>query len=130
MPVKMVSVNKFSTDFTVTKMPEQLIYSDSFYSYLNAGPRATPHWVGLASRSGLQDPESRDPVPDAETLGLGVRYRTPRHFLLQNCGYTRKGSRVITFNFVAYDPTVPGTDTRSDSDPSDQVTQLIMCMYI
>ena len=67
-PVKMASVNKFSKDFTVTKMPEQLIYSDSFYSYLNAGPRATPHWVGSASGTGLRDPESRDPVPDPETL--------------------------------------------------------------
>ena len=61
-------------------MPEQLIYSDFFYLYLNAGPRATPNWVGSASGTGLRDPESQDPepgrrdpgsrrpVPDPETL--------------------------------------------------------------
>ena len=60
-------------------MPEQLIYLDPFYLYLNAGPRATPHWVGSASGTGLRDSESRDPVPDPET------------FPFRNCGLPIRG---------------------------------------
>ena len=77
-PVKMASVNIKISNYG-HQLSEQLIYSGFFY--LTAGPRATPHWVGSASGTGLRDPESRGPVPDAaETLGLGIRYRTPRHF--------------------------------------------------
>ena len=79
--VKMESVNIQISNYG-HQLPEQLIYRG--FIYLNAGPRATPHWVGSVSGTGLREPESRDPVPDAETLGLGVRYWTPRHFLFLN----------------------------------------------
>ena len=80
-PVKMAPVNIKISNYG-HQLPEQLIYSGFYLSYCRTPSHSSLDWLGVRYRT--PRPESRDPVPDAETLGLRVRYRTPRHFLDEN----------------------------------------------
>ena len=110
-PVKIASVNIQISNYG-HQLPEhiQLIF------YLNAGPRATPHWVGSVYRTpshsslgllryrtprhrvsgstGLRDTESRGPVRDAETLGSRSPVPDPETLPYGKPTPTKLGSRI------------------------------------
>ena len=77
-----------NSDFQILSISNDFIYSQNnslgkypIYTHYNVLPDPETVLIGMA----------RDPVPDAETQRLGIRYRTPRHFHMHLGSDTERG---------------------------------------